>query len=394
MSNDKAIAAVTATLQQRLQRQLSAELPGAKVSTAPPDRARPAGADGPQLNLFLYRTSIDAAWRNQPPIGTHPADAGLPALPLVLSYLLTAYGDNDDEIQSHRILGVAMSSLNDKPLLPRSAIATAFPGSDLESQVERVRITPHPIPMDEISRLWATFQTGYRISVSYDVAVVLIDSTEPSRSGPPVLARGADDQGPIATTAFPPQIDKVVLPRGMPAARPGDLVHLVGRHLETVTSIEATCAHLSRPQTLPVTERGSEDIAFTVPVGGTLLPAGTALLTPLAPTPEARGNTVALRLAPTLLDGPFEASLVGGAATVPLSCSPPVQEGQTIQLIVGDRIVRGATPQDETSDLTFELSEFKAGQYLVRLRVDDQDSIPIDVNDPLAFDEHQFLVLT
>jgi hypothetical protein len=344
--------------------------------------------------LFLYRTSIDAAWRNQPPIGTHPADAGLPALPLVLSYLLTAYGDNDDEIQSHRILGVAMSSLNDKPLLPRSAIATAFPGSDLESQVERVRITPHPIPMDEISRLWATFQTGYRISVSYDVAVVLIDSTEPSRSGPPVLARGADDQGPIATTAFPPQIDKVVLPRGMPAARPGDLVHLVGRHLETVTSIEATCAHLSRPQTLPVTERGSEDIAFTVPVGGTLLPAGTALLTPLAPTPEARGNTVALRLAPTLLDGPFEASLVGGAATVPLSCSPPVQEGQTIQLIVGDRIVRGATPQDETSDLTFKLSEFKAGQYLVRLRVDDQDSIPIDVNDPLAFDEHQFLVLT
>ena len=91
----------------------------------------------------------------------------------MLSYLITAYGENDDEILSHRLLGIAMGVLNDRPLLSRArhpAVAAAAPGSDLENQVERVRITPDPRPQDEISRMWTTFGTGYRLSVSYDAA--------------------------------------------------------------------------------------------------------------------------------------------------------------------------------------------------------------------------------
>ncbi len=168
MSNDRAIAAVTSTLRNMLFQAVSsdADLAGTTVTTRPPDRARQDGSAGNQINLFLYRTSIDAAWRNQDLPGIRPGESGQPPLPLVLSYLMTAYGEDDDEVLAHRLLGIGMQLLNDQPLLSPSAIVAALSGSGLEDQPDRVRITPHPIPMDEISRLWATFSTGYRISVA------------------------------------------------------------------------------------------------------------------------------------------------------------------------------------------------------------------------------------
>ena len=119
MSNDRAIAAVTATLRNMLFQAVSndAELAGATVTTRPPDRARQGGATSNQINLFLYQTSVDAAWRNQDPPGIRPGEFGQPPLPLVLSYLMTAYGEDDDEVLAHRLLGVGMQLLNDQPLL-------------------------------------------------------------------------------------------------------------------------------------------------------------------------------------------------------------------------------------------------------------------------------------
>ena len=123
MSNHSAIAAVTATLTNMIQRAVSvdAAVAGGRVTARPPDRAR-QGVAGNQINLFLYRTSIDAAWRNQDPPSIRPGESGQPSLPLVLSYLITAYGENDDEILSHRLLGIAMGVLNDRPLLSRADI--------------------------------------------------------------------------------------------------------------------------------------------------------------------------------------------------------------------------------------------------------------------------------
>ncbi len=394
MSNDKAIAAVTKTLQSHLFKQLSTDptLAGATVTTKPPDKARPTAGAGRQLNLFLYRTSINAAWRNQSPPG---AGNGQPALPLILSYLFTAYGDNDDEVESHQILGVAMSAFNDEPLLSSAEIAAAFPGSDLENQIERVRITPHPIPMDEISRLWATFQTGYRISVSYDVSVVLIDNSLPTPVAAPVLARGPGDTGPTADSPLLPFLTQVLPPNGLPAARPGDPVRLVGKNLAGVSSVQVTGARISAPQTLPASDITDTGVTVTIPGTGALLPAGTVLLTPIATGTEAPGNTLALQLAPTVVieKPPLTAKLTNGAATVVVGCSPPIAPGQPVALIVGDRIVAGTTPTPATSTLTFQLSGFSVGTYLLRLRVDYQDSIPIDVNDPLTFDPSQQLDL-
>jgi hypothetical protein len=401
MSNDRAIAAVTATLRNMLFQAVSndADLAGTTVTTRPPDRARQDGTTSNQINLFLYRTSIDAAWRNQDPPGIRPGESGQPPLPLVLSYLMTAYGEDDDEVLAHRLLGVGMQMLNDQPLLPPAAIAAALSGSGLEDQPERVRITPHPIPMDEISRMWATFGTGYRISVSYDAAVVLIDNTRPVRAPLPVLARSAGDEGPFATARAAPWLQLAAPPGGQPGARPGDTVTLIGQGLGGVSQVQVSGDALSGPQLLTAVTAPDGSLTVQLPAD-TPLPAGIVAVTALVTA--ADGSTLASNASPLALvpvitnDGPIAGTLDNGSVTLEITCAPPVGARQTVALVVGDQIVAGATGEagsEPRTSLSFTLRGFTAGSYVVRLRVNGQDSIPV-VAGQASFDPSQRLVLS
>lgn len=400
MSNDRAIAAVTSTIRNMLFQAVSndTDLAGTTVTTRPPDRARQTGTTGNQINLFLYRTSIDAAWRNQDPPGIRPGESGQPPLPLVLSYLMTAYGEDDEEVLAHRLLGVGMQILNNQPLLSPAAIAAALPGSGVEDQPDRVRITPHPIPMDEISRLWATFGTGYRISASYDAAVVLIDNTQPSRAPLPVLVRSVGDQGPDLVAQVAPVIQMVMPPNGQPGARPGDTVTLVGQGIAAVSQVQVSGGALSAPQVLAATPGPGGAVTVQIP-STSPLPAGVVMLTALvaAGSETLSSNGAPLSLLPVLTNAaPLTATLASGSVTIEVSCSPPVVALQTVALVVGSQIVAGtsgvAGSSPQTS-LSFVLQGFTAGSYVLRLRVDGQDSFPV-LAGQTAFDPNQSLVLS
>jgi hypothetical protein len=416
MSNTAAIAAVTATLTNMIQTAISADatVGSGTVTARPPDRAR-QGAPVNQVNLFLYRTSIDAAWRNQDPSTIRPGESGQPPLPLVLSYLITAYGENDDEILAHRLLGIAMGVLNDRPVLSRAQIASALPapGSDLQNQVERVRMTPDPRPQDEISRMWTTFNTGYRLSVSYDAAVVLIDSSRAVVAAPPVLARGRGDTGPAVAGSPFPQLQLAVPPNRQPAARPGDVLALMGSYLSSTTAVQVSHPLATAPLTLaPLSVTASQ---VTVQLPDAQLPAGMATVAATfavamdqangaGPTTDS-SNAVPVALAPTLVSSaPLTAKLAAsGPTTVTVNCSPPVQPGQTAALLVGSSLVSSAPLQTASSQLSFDLQGFAAGTYLLRLRIDAVDSIPVvtlpapenaDQPVPMQFDPNQQLVLS
>jgi Pvc16 N-terminal domain len=406
MSNHRAIAAVTATLKHLISHALARDtvVAGALVTARPPDRAR-HGHPGNQVNLFLYHTSIAASWRNEDPPGTTPGEAVHSPLPLELSYLISAYGENDDEVLSGRLLGLAVSVLHDRPLLSRREIGDSLQGSELEHQAERVRITPHPIPLDEVSRLWSTFGTGYRISVSYRASVVLIDSTRPVVAPLPVLTRGVGDTGPQAVEGLAPQIDLVALPRGQHAAGAGDLITLRGRSLDRVVQVRISGIRLAEPVLRAPVGATASTLTVSLP-DSPALPAGTVALTPLYDDGSGRllsGNDVFVGLAPSLVTtSPVKAKLAAGSATVQVRCKPRVLAGQTVALVVGDRIVAGTvgppgSPPREK--LAFALEQFEPGTYTLRLRVDGQDSIPIrpptDPAEPaLQLDPAQRVVLT
>ncbi len=237
MSNELAIAAVTATLRNLVTAGIGTDVANASVTTQPPDEVKTA--DETLINIFLYQTTIDSAWRNRD--RRRPGESGHPPLALNLFYLITAYAKNTGppelpDLISHKLLGRAMRTLHDHPVLSGAEIKTALSASDLSEQIEHVRITQQPISLDEMSKLWTTFQSKYRISAAYQVAVVLIESRRSSTTPLPVLRRGEEDRGVDAqANLFPPYptLTDLVLPTKIQlTAQPGDTIILTGHHLD------------------------------------------------------------------------------------------------------------------------------------------------------------------
>jgi hypothetical protein len=171
MSDSLAIAAVTVALRQRLQRALDAKLPGTRVTTRPPDKARDSQA-GNQVNLFLFHVSPNASLRNVSAGSPGPAGPRPAPLALNLLYLISAYGRDDDELEpySQRLLGEAMRVLHEQPILDLADLGQSPP-----SNPERVQVALQPLSLEEMAKLWTIFQTPYRLSEVYEATAVLID---------------------------------------------------------------------------------------------------------------------------------------------------------------------------------------------------------------------------
>jgi hypothetical protein len=398
MSNALAIAAVTATLRNLIIAGVS-DLPHQRVTTKPLDKARPNGAAADQLNIFLYQTASNAAWRNMDmPRQVRSGETGQPPLALNLHYLITAYGENDDETKSHQWLGKAMSVLHDHPLLGAKEIKDALKGSELESQIERVRITPQSLTVEEMSKLWTAFQTQYRISAAYAVEVVLIESTLPVSSPLPVLRRGSQDQGVFAVASPSPTISSVrpdvQPPDSQPSAKLGDDLIISGQNL---SSGGITVRFTRQPAPPPPAD--PETIELAPQPGGNenqikvSLPSNSAAMSLWAPgfynlslavsrpnLPPWVTNEVAFALAPTITRYPDKAN--AGNVTLNVTCAPRLRDSQRILLLFADRQIAPqsiSNPDDKTqpTQLTFKIADAKPGQYVVRLRVDGVDSFPV-----------------
>ena len=214
MSNALALAGVTAVLRDLLNDGIvNKNVAGVvgqtvTVTTLPPDRvAAEDGTEATQLNVFLRQVTPNLGWRNE---GLPSRDAAgrtrlsNPPLALDLHYLITAYGAAD--LHAEIVLGYAMQLLHENPVLTRDAIRVALQrppddeatlpsalralaGSGLQDQVEQLRITPEFLNTEELSKFWTAAQARYRSSAAYQVSVVLIQATDPTRSPLPVLAR-------------------------------------------------------------------------------------------------------------------------------------------------------------------------------------------------------------
>lgn len=409
MTNALAIAAVTATLRNLLDAGVNSDVPGTSVTARPPDRAR-TSMTGNQVNIFLYQVLPNAALRNQPlPAQARNGESAHPPLALNLHYLVTAYGENDDEVVSSRLLGDAMSVLHDHTLLHPNELQSALAGSDLHEQVERVRVTPQPLSVDEISKLWTAFQIEYRVSTTYEASVVLIESTRQRRSPLPVLRRGSEDQGVTAVAAPGPSITQVAPDVGHPglllAARLGDDLVLEGANLDASGTVRITNTRLPDAVTLaPVAEGGklrvhlptpAEDAAAQTDYAPGVSTVALVLVRPGLPTIAT--NEAPFLLAPTITVTPTAAA--AGNIGLQLTCSPRVRDDQSVLLLFGERQVAPvvvSNPADPTLPTTidFAIPSVDPGVYVVRLRVDGVDSLPVSMPPPgqplpLEFDPAQ-----
>ncbi|SFS14384.1 Protein of unknown function [Dyella sp. OK004] len=413
MSNALAIAATTRTLRNLLQLQMplvDTDLSDLEVTLQPPDVAR-KGISKAQLNLFLYQVVANVAWRNMDMPGqVRAGESAAPALALNLHYMITAYGRGETDLDaiSHRVLAAAMSTLHDSAVLDGNDIRSALPGNDLADQFERVRITPLPQSVEELSKLWTAYQTNYRVSAVYEVTVILIDSRQVMRSPPPVLRRGPQDRGVSTAARAAAVLDTLAYPRAQAAIRLGEDLILNGRQLTTeYTMARFSSLRLDAPVEV-APQAGGRAGSLKVHLADTAEDANAASrwapgiytigLVEQSPTlPALLSNELPLALAPIITVSPLAAA--AGAITLHLTCLPRIRDGQRIFLLFGDRVVSPqsmSNPADphQPTDLVFSLSSVAAGTYTVRLRVDGADSVPVDFsgNAPVFATDQQVVV--
>ncbi|HME38778.1 MAG TPA: DUF4255 domain-containing protein [Steroidobacteraceae bacterium] len=413
MSNPLAIAAVTATLRNLLMTGISADpdLADVTVTMQPVDRARQGGVVTNQLNVFLYHILPSAAWRNMDMPGrVRNGETGVPPLALNLYYLLTAYGRNDDQVVpfSHHLLGRAMSVLGDHPLLFASDIKAALPNNDLWNQVERIRFTLQPLPQDELSKLWTGFQTGFRLSMAYEAAVVLIDSNVSAKTPLPVLSRGTGDTGAIvqASMAAPyPNLTGLILPNMQTSVVPGDSVTLQGSLLGgDQIAVNFDNPNLAQPIVLQVPAPASDtEVPIKIPDVPATWVAGYYTVTVTvsrAGQPDRTTNALSLALAPVITSKlPLAVKQAKGIATIALTSKPQLRPGQRVALLLGDQEIVAPDRAAQSNQTSFS-APVPAGTVLpasrrIRLRVDGVDSPIIDwTKTPPAFDATQMVTIS
>ncbi len=406
MSSALAIAGVSAVLQfylTNLYTPLSALFNGVPaVSAKAPDLVQeaftPANTEN-QVNLFLHQVTHNRAWRNQdlPSLGSDGATRLTnPPLALDLHYLLTAYGSLD--WQAEALLGFALLMLHENPVITRNDIRNAISGLDpanplslplttagLADQIELLKITPATLGREEMAWLWTALKADYRPTFPFQVSVVLMQPQRTALAGLPELTRDITVQ-PGLTPLFP-NITAVAPPKGQPAACLDDIVTVQGTNLSTATGVLLLNSLRGIRQVLaPSSPPANTAVQFQPPNLNlpSELPAGIYDLSLQMPSASVPVNTNSLpfAIAPKISSFVPPAPFTSGFFQVTVHCTPFIQPGQEVFLIIGDQQAPADAFTIATNSPSFTYPALQSTGGLVvpvRLRVDGIDSPIIDM---------------
>lgn len=425
MTDFLAIASITSGLCSLLHNNLGDDASGIDITSRPLDKARESLTGKSQINLFLYHMAPDAAWRNMDNPGkSRSGERSYPLLPLKLYYIMTAYSGGAEDgidsttvdkhlIGSQRLLGRGMSIFHDHPILDASTINDLLPETErIEhpfDQIERVRITLQPLSLEELSKLWTTFQTNYRTSAAYEISVLLMESSHESKTALPVLMRGKGDRGVFSSTSSTPVLFSVKPPLPQPSANLGDRLLITGSGLDADgLSLRIASPYLSEPKAMKTSSAGQKGaIAVNLPS-----PSDPGAMSNWAPgfytisavvnhpdLPSWVTNELPFALSPIIKCNPKKAA--PGSINLKISCTPRLREGQKAYLLFGDRQIRAMSivnPNDisQATILEFFIPQADEGEYIIRLRVDGIDSLPIIrniISGEVEFDPDQKLIV-
>jgi Pvc16 N-terminal domain/IPT/TIG domain len=316
------------------------------VSVLPPDVVLTASEEPVRLNLFMYYSNVDAAFRNSrlPAYDSQGNRLTNPPLALDLHYLMSAYGPG--EFDSEILLGWAMQQFQETPIFSRAAIqnwlaaAAGSPSPSIEVkavalttlpfQFESIKVTPAALSNDEISRLWMAFSTHYRATTAYRVSVVLIEEMQSVKSNLPVQQRTLKVlplQGPTITAVTPA------------TAPVGTVITLTGSNFIGDTATD-TLVSFNDGTPFPPNAVQSQSIQVTVPssleAGVTTVRVVTRVSfgVPGDPHVGSSSNTMPFMVQPSITTAPPITVAAGGTLTLDLS--PSVGQYQSATVFLGD----------------------------------------------------------
>src|SRR2546421_1745031 len=253
-----AIYEVTRGLRTLLHNQLALISTSSEVTLLPPGDTLPEVSG---VNLYLYRVIESPFTKNRPWPGdraTPPSNQ--PALGLQLFYLLTPLGKKPDDASfsqgddAHTMLGVAMLTLQETPVLndvhlPGFDADTVLPDF-LRNSYEQIKIHLMPTSLEELSKIWATINQPYRLSVAYEVSLVELTPTPP----PPVGGGIVMSTGVSVITLDAPRLTAL-------SPTSGALVHVVGNTI-TPNDLQISGFGFSFPGQTPIVQVGGQPVVI------------------------------------------------------------------------------------------------------------------------------------
>ena len=185
MPDSSVIAVVSQTLQTVLTNAFST-LPGLPVAEVHDLQGAISTAPA-RLTIFLFDVIEDPTVRNRAPQReVIPPNLTLrrPQIPLILRYLMTPW--SGDRPTDHLLLGRVLQTLHDDSILSGPQLQGGLGGTS-----EAIKLKLAPLTLEEQTRVWHAVQKPYRLSVTYDVRVIRIDSDDVV-ARPPVRSRTFD----------------------------------------------------------------------------------------------------------------------------------------------------------------------------------------------------------
>lgn len=382
MSDYRAIAGVTGTLQQFLYGPLSAAIPGTTIRTGPPSASLLTGGAS-AVNIFLYQVNPNSSWRNAelPVRRTDGSVEQRPQAALDLYYILSFYGA-ESKMVPQLLLGAAISALHAFPMLDKASIPEFLDGKSLEAcglaeQAQVLKFTLMPLSHEELGRIWSVFfQVPYTLSVAYQCSVLLLEPDLSPAPALPVLGTrlGAMPWEPARIERVEPAVveyqESAVIRlegAGLAGSPAGRLVAQFG-DLEVAPSlISQEAVEVELP---PELSAGTHSVRLVY-------------FEPASRSPISRSNPVAFVLLPKVI-GPasFDSHVIAGkkTRTVSLPVVPPTTPGQSIELLLHPRTKQEgvrqrsyqikASPQiGSKGSPAFSLDGVEVGEYFVRVEI-------------------------
>ncbi|WP_439603125.1 DUF4255 domain-containing protein [Devosia sp.] len=388
MGNKLSVAAVTASIQLMIQEAAG----GATVKVGRPGSENDADA-GPVVNVFLFQATPNAARRNahNPTRSSNGQQVANSLVAFDLHYLISFIG-RPELYQPELLLGAVSRALEHRSAISRRTIDkvkqdhAGLVDVDLDREPEPVRIHPAHLSFEEMSKLWSVlFQTPYILSLVYTCSPVLIETSTPLSSGPPVTS--------VNTAVFVlggPVVLGVEAAAGAtaPVLWGGTLVvrgHSLDRHGMTLR-IGGRDAALG---TARVSADRIELELVAANFDGEELPAGPLVLETVLPAPPGSPSHLErITDRATFLLRP-EIKLAASAAAgskLTVAVTPKLAPGQMPRLVlngqspaaagslqIGPEPINAGAP---TASLKFPLKDVPKGSYYAQLLVEGTASAP------------------
>ena len=305
----------------------------------------PPAEDG--INLFLYHITPNMAYRNHD-LPTHNSAGMLVresvSIGIDLSYLLTAFCKQDDpsRLNDQMLLANAILTLDEFCILTKGIISNQAEtvGSDLDQQVERIRLSMLNLSIDDLTKIWSSFAEGtpYKTSIAYFASVVILDRRFPV--SPPL---------PVQKPALYVQQHRVSRINSI------DPIHveysLEPRIVVRGINLAYSDIRLDFGENLPITEMprpisviNNDTIRAVVPVDPNKgsLNLGTKYLKVISPMMmgepkvEHKGtesNVAIFELVPKIEE--INVTQVSPGSSVTITVSPTIQPGEAVNVIIG-----------------------------------------------------------